>query len=99
MAGQQNSGPARGLLKLRDELGRLGEYASLRPGQRMPSPRKPDTSWHDAQVRKANESFRKAAEKREAARKAARKTKSRTFTRAAKTRTRTRARAHSRSSR
>jgi hypothetical protein len=30
--------------------------------EKKPPPQKADTSWHDAEVRKANESFRKAPE-------------------------------------
>lgn len=42
-----------------------------------PSPRNPDTSWHDSMVRTAQESFRKAAEKPAAKARTAKRKKAR----------------------
>lgn len=65
MAQNDSWGPAESLHKYRRGIQRIMDFI-----QREDAPRvTPDTSWHDSMVRKANESFREAARKRQAARK------------------------------
>ncbi len=55
------SDPAQPLLNLRDKL---IDYAKKAKAWGESGTKKPDTTWHDEMVRKANESFRKEDEKK-----------------------------------
>lgn len=46
---QQESNPAQGLIDL---------YKRATGKEKKPAPAKPDTSWHDEQVKRANDSFK-----------------------------------------
>lgn len=53
--------PAQGIINWEKNFWSLGGLLNKRSGKAAP---KPDTSWHDAMVKKANESFRKTAEQK-----------------------------------
>lgn len=69
---QSDYGAAAPLLAIPQSIGRFYD----RYNQPMRNPfRKPDTSWHDMMVRKANEGFRERAAREQAAREKASKRK------------------------
>lgn len=62
MAKQDNA--VKGLL---DDYNKVVEFVGGKSDPKQAAPQKQDTSWHDEQVKEANDSFRKAAQSKASA--------------------------------